>query len=275
MTARRIESDHAVFNGAAYRRDLTLFNVLDRAIRPTAWLLLSDGETYIIARNRADLAAWVWTQDDIPEHTVQEIADQLRVHFAGRKAHFTAKTPVAGKLESVFEDLGYHVERSMGLLAYRLDTLADTRPVGITRPAQTQDTETLYEYLRNFHYDCFGKELVVEPPATLQTILTAHLDAYTVLELDGAIAGFVRVMVNEPNNAIVVNQVYTHPDFRGRGCAKHLVRTAIAPYIDQGMHAVLYADSANPFSNAAYQGIGFVLQGEVLELEMTQEERNP
>ncbi|MGI6691710.1 MAG: hypothetical protein ACOX63_12860 [Christensenellales bacterium] len=49
----------------------------------------------------------------------------------------------------------------------------------------------------------------------------------------------------------------------------------IAPHIAQGMHAVIYADSKNPFSNAAYRRIGFELQGELLEIQMTQEERTP
>ncbi|NLD52860.1 MAG: hypothetical protein GX650_08170, partial [Clostridiales bacterium] len=56
-----IRPDHPVFDSPAYQQDIHLLEVLDTVIRPTAFLLLSDGENFVIGRNRLDLAAWVWT----------------------------------------------------------------------------------------------------------------------------------------------------------------------------------------------------------------------
>jgi predicted GNAT family acetyltransferase len=273
MQAQWIESNHPIFDSAAYQRDAVLFNVLNRVINPTAFLRLSDGEYYIIARNRADLAAWVWTRDDIPEDKLADMLSLLRVHFAGRRVYLTAKVAVAKLAQASFESLGFHMQHSLGLLAYRLDTLKEVQPIGQPCLAVAADIDTLCEYQRCFHRDCFGQELPDDPREGL--IAAIENRRYWVLRVDGAIASTARITLYEAGRAIVVNQVYTHPSYRGRGCAKYLVATAIAPHIAQGMHAVLYADSKNPFSNAAYRRIGFELQGELLEIQMTQEERTP
>ncbi len=271
MPSYWIDSDHPVFDSAGYQKDVILFNVLDRAIRLTAFLLLSDGEQFVIARNRADLAAWVWTKDGISDKTLEQVLFLLRVHFAGRKVHVTAKAAVTQRIQAFFEGLGYQAVRSIGLVAYRLDKLLPVKPIGHPRLARMEDIDTLCAYQRQFHLDCFAQELTNDPREGLVSAIEKQL--FWVLEVDGAIASMVRAMVNERNNALVVNQVYTHAPYRGRGCAKFLVATVVAPALQQGLHAVLYADSKNPFSNAAYQHVGFVSQGEVLEVEMTQEER--
>lgn len=270
MFAPWIDGGHPVFTSRAFERDVDLFNVLDRAIRPTAFLLLSDGGKFIIARNRADMAAWVWTDDALPEDAFQHVLALLRVHFAGGRVLMTAKSAQAARMQAYFEGLCYRLQRSLGLSAYRLDTLNPTRALGTARPANADDLDTLCAYQRGFHRDCFGQELRDDPrealAGTIETLPT------WVLEVDGAIASVVIVRPYERRNTVVVNHVYTHPDFRGRGCAKHLVACAVRPWLAQGMHAVIYADSANPVSNAAYRSLGFRLTGTLTEIEMTQEE---
>lgn len=271
MTKYWIAADHPVFDSPAFLEDIILFDVLDRAIRPSAFLRLSDAEHFIIARNRADLAAWVWTSNTIPEDKLMEVMALLQVHFAGRRVHATAKTAVAERIQEYYEALGYHLARFMGLKAYRLDRLHMLTTAGQPRLARMEDADTLCKYQRSFHQDCFDRPLADDPLAGI--VAGIQDGVLSVLEVDGAIASFVRATPNPVRDAIVVNQVYTHPEHRGHGYAKYLLGTAIQPALAQGMHAVLYADSKNPFSNAAYWHVGFVLQGEVLEIEMTQEER--
>ena len=267
-----IGPDHPIFESPAYRQDLIVFNVLHRAIRPSAFLLASDGQNFVIGRNRTDLACWVWTRDGIPAPSLEQMLELLEVHFAGREVHVTAKPSIAEAVEYRFLQHGYSQRKRTGFIAYRLDALRPPAPVGETRLANPEDLDLLCDWSRAFHYDCFGEELTGDPrPALEQAVAAGYM---TLLYLDGCPACFVRTAPMRDLPCCLVQLVYTHPDFRGRGGAKQAVATSITPYLQQGLYALLYADAANPRSNAAYQKIGFEAQGTVIETVMTKESYN-
>lgn len=267
-----IGPDHPVFESPAYRQDLIVFNVLHRAIRPSAFLLASDGQDFVLGRNRTDLACWAWTRDNMPAQSLERMLELLEVHFAGREVRVTAKPPISEVVEHRFLQRGYSQQKRTGLIAYRLDALRPPGPVGETRPATPEDLNLLCDWSRAFHYDCFEEELTGDPRPVLEEAVAAG--CMTLLYLDGRPAGFVRTTPMKDLPCCLVNSVYTHPDFRGRGGAKQAVATSITPYLQQGLYALLYADAANPRSNAAYQKIGFEAQGSVIETVMKKESYN-
>lgn len=261
-----IKSDHPVFESPAYLNDLLLFNVLDRAIRPTAFLLASDGAHCIIARNRTDLACWVWTSDAISPAGVDEMLDVLQVHFGGREVIVTAKQSIVQAVEERFSGLLYQAPTRTGFIAYRLDTLLAPAAVGQLRAATPDDLDMVCDWCRAFHADCFGQPLTGDPRPLQEAVIAAghnHL-----LMVEGRPVCLVRVAPVEGRPYCLVHTVYTPPQYRGRGYAKQAVADAITPYLHQGLFAVLYADAANPRSNAAYQKIGFQPVGTVVELVM-------
>lgn len=261
-----IQPNDPVFENPGYRRDIVIFNVLDRAIRPSAFLLASDGESYIIARNRADLACWVWTCSDISKAALNEVLDALRLHFGGRELIVTAKLDVVKAVETYFTPLGYLEPTHTGLIAYQLKRLLPAPTVGCLRAAALEDLEMVYEWYRSFYADCFDRPLLDDSRPVLEASIIAgyiHL-----LMADDKPVCMVKAAPETGKPYCLVHIVYTPPQYRGLGYAKHAVSDAVRPYLHQGLYALLYADAGNPRSNAAYQHIGFEAVGTVVETTM-------
>ena len=261
-----IQPSDLVFENLEYRRDIILFNVLDRAIRPSAFLLASDGESYIIARNRADLACWVWTGSDITKAALNEIMDALHLHFGGRELIVTAKPDVVKIVENHFAPLGYLEPTHTGLIAYQLNRLLPTPAVGRLRAATLEDLDMTCDWFRSFHADCFDRPLFEDPrPAQEASIIAGY--THLLMAEDKPVC-MVKVAQEADKPYCLVHTVYTPPQYRGLGYAKQAVSDAVRPYLHQGLYALLYADACNPRSNAAYQHIGFEAVGTVIETTM-------
>jgi predicted GNAT family acetyltransferase len=64
--------------------------------------------------------------------------------------------------------------------------------------------------------------------------------------------------------------VWTPPDLRGRGYAGSLVAFACSRALQEGAErCMLFADLANPTSNAIYQRVGFERVGDAREWDVT------
>lgn len=62
---------------------------------------------------------------------------------------------------------------------------------------------------------------------------------------------------------ITGNDTAIYAFFRGNGYAKMLVGELCAQILNESLIPLLYADSANPYSNLAYQHIGFIKKGAI------------
>lgn len=259
-----IDKEHPIFASEAYRRERLLFRVLDRTINPTAFLRLSDGESYVLARNHLALSAWLWTRDDRPLDG--RVLDALRIHFAGRPVLVTAKEAAAKQIEAYFEALGHRMTRCLPLVLYLFDTLhpPDT-PEG--RPALPGDMEALVQMKQAFYQICFGKTPAEDPRPALRRAMEKGL-AY-VVERDGGPVGMA--LITEDELGVCVNQVYVMEAYRNRGLARALVHCAIAPRLQAHTPIMLYADADNPASNRTYQKLGFVKAGRLNEICLEEE----
>jgi predicted GNAT family acetyltransferase len=61
-----------------------------------------------------------------------------------------------------------------------------------------------------------------------------------------------------------VQAVYTPPGDRGKGYAEGLVRSLTRRLLGAGIRPILYADLANPTSNAIYRRIGYHAVAEIV-----------
>ena len=76
--------------------------------------------------------------------------------------------------------------------------------------------------------------------------------------------------VADTPNGVRVGYVYTPPPFRGQGYATAAVATLSQRLLERGRRfCCLYADLANPTSNAVYERIGYQLQCEVIDIDFT------
>jgi RimJ/RimL family protein N-acetyltransferase len=148
------------------------------------------------------------------------------------------------------------VEREMRL--YRLGRLTprDPAPPGRARLATAADRELLLRWHHDFTID------VGEPPVDDERAVDEAIarGARALWEHDGepvAMAGSAA----DPADAgtVRVVAVYTPPRLRGRGYAGAVTVAVSRAALDAGARdVVLFADLANPVSNALYQHLGFL-----------------
>lgn len=264
-----IRPDHPVFDSPAYQGDIHLLEVLDTVIRPTAFLLLSDGENFVIGRNRLDLAAWVWTKDGHDADTLDTVCRLLHIHFAGRVIHFTAKENAARAMAEHFERQGYRQQSGMGLIAYTLREVRMPEDKGPIRPARMDELDTLARMYEDFQIACFGEMQNTQCRAHMQSAIEAG--SLRVLAPDGRIQCIVNAAPKTPGGHTRIAMVYTVPDAQGQGYAKWLTAQVCRDELTRCPWALLYADADNPRSNAAYRRIGFEQMGVIREIKMVKD----
>lgn len=261
--------DHRIFSTAAYQKDIHLLDVLDTAIRPSAFLLLSDGEYFVIGRNRLDLAAWLWTHDDIPEESLDLVCELLRIHFAGNPIHVTAKEQVAGAISARLERLGYRLSKGMGLITYTLRELKMPEDRGPIRLARMEELPLLSQMYADFQMACHG---YLQNEACEESVRAAiEAGSLWLLERDGRVVSIMSAAVPSGGTYSRVRLVYTIPEAQGRGYAKWLAAKVCEEQLRRSPFVLLYADADNPRSNAAYQRIGFQAMGVMREMRFTQD----
>ena len=83
-----------------------------------------------------------------------------------------------------------------------------------------------------------------------------------VSELDATITGFSsygNFRIWPCYKYTVENSVYVHPEYRGRGIARNLLRSLIEDAISKGYHAMIAGiDSSNNISMRLHEQFGFV-----------------
>ena len=67
-----INKTHAIFNSAAYIRDIVPFSLME-LIKQCPMLLESDEKDFIIGMALPQMPIWVWTSDGIQQETINEL----------------------------------------------------------------------------------------------------------------------------------------------------------------------------------------------------------
>jgi predicted GNAT family acetyltransferase len=154
--------------------------------------------------------------------------------------------------------------RSLRIYEIRRPPANVHRPPGLMRVVAERDLELVTSWLA-----AFVSELGVAEPTEPAEIARERLaaSALYVWDDDGpvSIAGFG----GKTPNGIRVNLVYTPEENRGRGYATASVAALTQMLFDRGnRYCALYADLANPTSNAIYQRIGYEALCDAAEYEL-------
>lgn len=112
------------------------------------------------------------------------------------------------------------------------------------------DLDELVECDCCFVADC-GLEDKVDPEK-----LRKRISEFRILRQDGKIVCMASVS-KATATALKIANVYTRPEYRGRGLARKVVNTLKNEILDQGMIATLNVDKKNPISNRLYLSLGF------------------
>lgn len=130
------------------------------------------------------------------------------------------------------------------------------RPAGAPRPATRADRDLVLAWLLDF-----AEEVPVpgsDDPGFLERVVDARLDhGWWWLWEEGAPVSLAGCSAPTPTG-IRIGPVYTPPERRSRGYATALVADLSRRLLAEGHRACyLYADLANPTSNAIYERIGY------------------
>lgn len=144
------------------------------------------------------------------------------------------------------------------LRLYRLGTLTppEPRPEGRGRPVGEQDHEQLISWHREFAADV-GEVVALDADSWAGTRFADK--RYTFWETPEGAPVSMAGMTAMVGGQIRVDPVYTPAHLRGRGYAGALtVEVSQAALAAGAKEVVLYADPANPTSNALYRRIGYL-----------------
>lgn len=102
---------------------------------------------------------------------------------------------------------------------------------------------------------CFIQDCGLQDPVSAEKIIR-ELPNFRILRRDGKIASMAKISP-ATNDALKIVDVYTRPEYRGRGIARLVVNTVKNEILLQGKIATLNVDKKNPISNHLYRSLGF------------------
>ena len=127
----------------------------------------------------------------------------------------------------------------------------------ITEPSSTlvegatlEDVDELFECLVNFVKDC-GLTDEVKKEDIIKCI-----DRFRLIREDNKIVSLAS-RCPESDSSLRITDVYTRPEYRGKGLARQVVNAIKNEILETGKIATLNVDQANPISNHLYESLGF------------------
>ena len=120
----------------------------------------------------------------------------------------------------------------------------------LVESASLDDVEELFECLTNFVRDC-GLNDEVKKEDIIKCI-----DRFRLIRKDNKIVSLAS-RSPESDNSIRITDVYTRPEYRGKGLARQVVNAIKNEILETGKIATLNVDQANPISNHLYESLGF------------------
>ena len=116
--------------------------------------------------------------------------------------------------------------------------------------ATLDDVDELYECLINFVKDC-GLTDEVKKEDIIKCI-----DRFRLIRQDNKIVSLAS-KCPESDRSLRITDVYTRPEYRGKGLARKVVNYIKNEILEEGLIATLNVDQTNPISNHLYESLGF------------------
>ena len=196
--------------------------------------------------------------EPLEDDAVDALAEAV-VADAGPLPGVTANLPWAERFAELAAPMtGCTAERILHEGVWELTTVNDVpAPQGTARPATLADRELLRSWIRAFAGEALPPERSVDDDRDdLDLRLSGRGCGYLVWEdrAPVSVSGHREI----PGVGSRIGPVYTPPEHRGRGYATRLVAEQSAARLAAGdPSCFLYADMANPTSNAIYARIGY------------------
>ena len=135
---------------------------------------------------------------------------------------------------------------------------------GRLRPVRAEDRERLVEWTRAF--DIAVAVEIARPEDEVRGVVDRHIEQQTLFVWEDSEPVSMAGQARQTRHGIVVNAVYTPPEFRNQGYATACVAALSQRLLDEGREfCALFTDLANPTSNSIYQRIGYRPLGDYVD----------
>ncbi len=150
---------------------------------------------------------------------------------------------------------------------------ANTYPLcGEIVRATVNDVEKVTEMYCNFCKEAVHQDKTYEEVYTkVREMLDNPERDIWLYQVEGEIIG-MHGSTRKLERGLSLTLVYVYPQYRGKGYCKEMVSWSTEHYLEQGCQYVsLYVDRKNPFSNAAYQAVGFEYVAKTVDYKFVEE----
>ncbi|MEU0497418.1 GNAT family N-acetyltransferase [Mycobacterium sp. NPDC006124] len=257
-----------------YRRDPVRFTVELTTLRTSVWpadhLLLAAFDCDGAVGAALQMRDSVLLVNGLPPTLAKEAATALAPVRADLPAIRGTRDTATAFSQAWVAATGVSAEQSFSETLYRLGDLVEPAGVvGEPRLAGDEDADLIASWFDAFFTEAFG---AASDPAAHRNVLGAVAAAggrVVLWTVDGEPVAMARV-----HGVLLgmsrIGPVYTPPQRRGRGYGAAVTAEAVRHAWRRGARdVVLFADDANPVSNAIYRRLGFVPVGENVQYAFT------
>lgn len=248
-------------------RDRYTFAVLDRILRGTCDLVLSDHRNLILCHSEASRPVWIWTPDGCPDavkDSAWNLAEEYRPLQEGYR--FNIKYELADHFMKKAARAGRKLVFDMQLFVYDCPA-----PVVPDRPADggpyrcvPKDTEEAADLISLFYKEIGEK---IPPREYREGKAREHIEKGGFFFWKNEAGETVACCSYRPNQGLAsLGSVLTVPGYRRKHYAQNLVYHVTKLVADMGYMPMLFTDANYPASNACYEKIGYVLRGKLCTL---------
>lgn len=263
---RKISGNDKAFSKLIQGKDEVIYNVLYLIREGENPFIVTDDESYIIAQSVEQTPMWVYLNKkpkDKKEEIVQIILDRLSKNSELKLIASEENIQEVLDTVSIKSNIKYCINMRMNV--YSCTKVNNYESLGkIVHPSKK-------------YRDIMAK-LIIQMEKDAEKNDVSKKDAYGyaddnadskkifLLEDIDSVTAMAKVG-HKTDKYARINTVVTERSARNKGYAKMLVGEMCKMLLNENLIPMLYADSINPASNAAYKKIGFEKQGEVTEFK--------
>lgn len=261
---RKINGQDSVFDKLVQGNDEITFNLFYLVRGCEDARIYTDDKSYIVAQSNQYTPIWIFANEQFDTEAENEVyqilADCVKEN---PKVHINAKPEfMSGIFARLEAELNVKYEKYKGLIAYKCPQVKLVEEKGQLTSPRAEHKERMIDLVKQITEDISHQEL---PHEEAVAFADKHTDSENLfLWQDGDIVSMARIAEKNEKYARI-NYVVTDRAKRNRGYVKMLVGNVSKILLEQGVLPMLYADDNNPYSNAAYQRIGYLKVGEITE----------
>ncbi len=227
-------------------------------------LLLSDGESCLVAQSDPNSPAWVWTRNGISDETLAALLESLEAMRLARCLSGIVAKGSFIRLAALAWDAALH--RTQRIAVYRMDRLIPKSAPGEYLCGADVPPERAGALLGMLAQED-GVSLSASVQLEMGEAFSKNRHAFGWRAPDGTIAAIAK-RADAGDRFSDVHSVVTDAPYRGCGYAKALLTKVCAQILEEGRVPMLYADPEYPPSNAAYRAIGFTEKARLTALRL-------